>query len=89
MSEVKPVCGNCAHMREHEQLGSDIAAFCHGMPPTMTIIPSGNKIVRGRPELQGMQMMGLYTPVEKTGGWCRLHEFAETPPEYRIGMIPQ
>jgi hypothetical protein len=69
-------CGNCAWMREHEQLGSEIAAFCHGMPPTMTIMPGGNKIVRGRPELQGMQMLGLYTPVEKDGGWCRLHEFA-------------
>lgn len=73
MSDIVHNCGNCAHMREHEQLGGH-GAFCHGKPPDLTLMPANAPVIRGRAAPQGLNMMGLYTPVDKDGGWCRLHE---------------
>ena len=73
MTTLRPVCGNCAHMREHEQLGGK-GAFCHGDPPKLTMLPGGQRVHVGKPELQGISMMGLWAPVDAASGWCRLHE---------------
>jgi hypothetical protein len=70
----KPNCGNCAHMREHEQMGAQ-GAWCHGDPPKLTMLPGGNRVIAGKPELQGITLAGFWAPVDKEGGWCRLHAF--------------
>lgn len=72
---ISAKCGNCAHMREHEQLGG-MGAWCHGMPPSLSLMPTGGQIVRGRATPTGMNQVGLYAPVDKEGGWCRLHELS-------------
>lgn len=73
---ISPNCATCAHMREHEQLGGQ-GAFCHAEAPSLHLLSGGSRLVRGRPELQGLQMVGLWAPVDKHTGWCAHHEPAE------------
>jgi hypothetical protein len=67
MKPKPPACGNCAHVREHEQLGGK-GWFCHGDTPKLTLLPGGSRVVHGKPELQGLMMQGLWAPVDLEGG---------------------
>lgn len=66
-------CGSCVFMHEHEQLGGE-GAWCHAEPPTLALMHGGNRVVHGKPELQGINQMGLWPPVDKVGGWCGRYE---------------
>jgi hypothetical protein len=79
MSE-KPVCGNCAHSRKHEQMGG-LGLFCHGKTPDLHLLPQGSQVIRGKQMPMGLQLVGLWPPVDAESGWCCHHTPATIPGE--------
>ena len=69
-------CGNCAFLRRHEEMGQ-VGFFCHAEPPKIQILPGGQRIVSGKPELQGLQLLGMWPPVDTVGGWCGRWQLTE------------